>query len=71
MQILDGSITGLIAPHAVNPYSVQTSAYRQFRGVEFETVVILAPSHMGPYGVSVFSGDGYQTPLCTVPLAAP
>ncbi|HCR16348.1 MAG TPA: AmmeMemoRadiSam system protein B [Candidatus Latescibacteria bacterium] len=42
-----GSIRGLVALHPGYPFSGQTAAaaYRQIRGLPFETVVILAPSH--------------------------
>ncbi len=64
------AITGrpfaLIAPHAGYPYSGKTAAkaYKLLEGEEYDTVVIVAPSHtMFFKGCAVYGGGGYQTPL--------
>jgi len=60
---------GLISPHAGYPYSgrVAAKAYKLLEGEEFETVVIVSPSHTVFFkGSSVFGGEGYQTPLGVV-----
>ncbi len=57
---------GLIVPHAGYPYSgkVAAKAYKLLEGEEFDTVVVVSPSHTVFFkGSSVFGGHGYQTPL--------
>jgi AmmeMemoRadiSam system protein B/AmmeMemoRadiSam system protein A len=64
-----GRTIGLIAPHAGYPYSgrIAAKAYKLLQGEEFETVVIISPSHTVFFrGCSVFNGDGYATPLGVV-----
>ncbi len=64
-------VRGLIAPHAGYPYSGQTAAvaYRQVRGKHYDFVVIMAPSHQEACNeVSIFPGEGYETPLGVVPV---
>ena len=59
-------IYGLVVPHAGYLYSGRTAAYayNTLKQGSFKTVVILAPSHREYFpGVSVFSGDAYETPL--------
>jgi AmmeMemoRadiSam system protein B len=59
----------MIVPHAGYAYSGTTAAaaYRRLRGREYDSVVIVSPSHReGFQGVSVFPGVSYETPLGTV-----
>ena len=63
---IDGRIIGVISPHAGYIYSGQVAAdmYKLLAGKKFDVVCIVAPSHQeGFRGVSIYSGDGYQTPL--------
>ncbi|HUV29543.1 MAG TPA: AmmeMemoRadiSam system protein B [Acidobacteriota bacterium] len=63
---LEGRPMALIVPHAGYPYSgkVAAKAYKLLEGEEFDTVVIVSPSHTVFFkGSSVFGGGGYQTPL--------
>ncbi len=63
---VEGEIVGLLAPHAGYAYSGQTAAvaYRQLSGKQYDAVVIIGPSHREYFsGISVFSGEGYRTPL--------
>lgn len=56
----------LVAPHAGYPYSgkVAAKAYKLLEGEEYDTVVLISPSHTVFFqGSSVFTGGGYQTPL--------
>lgn len=72
-KVSRGSITGIVAPHAGYMYSGLTAAaaYAGLAGMSFDTVVIVAPSHREYFaGVSVYSGDEYQTPLGSVPIDA-
>jgi AmmeMemoRadiSam system protein B len=69
--LIDGSLLGLITPHAGYAYSGQTAAhaYHQLQGRQRDTVVILGPSHREWVGdVAVSGEDAYQTPLGQVPL---
>jgi AmmeMemoRadiSam system protein B len=68
---IDGELLALIVPHAGYSYSGQTaaSAYKQLDRMEFDTVVILGPSHrawLDDFAVS--TEDAYETPLGVVEL---
>lgn len=66
---LENRPLGLIAPHAGYPYSgkVAAKAYKLLEGEEYDTVVIISPSHTVFFkGSSVYDGAGYQTPLGVV-----
>ncbi len=68
---IDGEIFALISPHAGYAYSGFTAAnsYKQIMGNKYDAVIVIAPSHREMfYGVSVFDGDGYETPLGVVPV---
>lgn len=68
---LDGSLIGLVAPHAGYPYSgrVAAKAFKLLEGESFEKVVIVSPSHTVFFkGCAVFDGDGYETPLGVVSI---
>jgi len=61
----------IIAPHAGYPYSgrVAGKAYATVAGADFETVVIVAPSHRAAYeGCSVDEFAGFATPLGVAPI---
>lgn len=58
----------LIAPHAGYPYSgrVAGKAYATVAGADYETVIIIAPSHRVAFdGCSVDELSGFETPLGT------
>lgn len=60
------NIIALIAPHAGYFYSGQVAAfaYRLIQGKDYETVIIIAPSHRhGFRGCSIYLQGGYETPL--------
>jgi AmmeMemoRadiSam system protein B len=68
-------ILGLVAPHAGYVYSGQVAAYayRQVKGLEVDTVVVLSPIHRGYYtsaGALLTAVTAYATPLGDVPLNA-
>ena len=68
---LEGEINGIIVPHAGYTYSGKTAAraYKQLEGKDYETVVIISPSHHVFFkGSAVFDGDGYETPLGLVEI---
>lgn len=63
---VQGSLRGLVVPHAGYMYSGSTAAtgYRLLQGKQFDVVVIVAPSHREYFeGASIFPGDGYRTPI--------
>jgi AmmeMemoRadiSam system protein B/AmmeMemoRadiSam system protein A len=67
-----GTLRGLVCPHAGYDYSGPTAAcaYKQVVGQEFETVVVLAPSHYAHFeGASVPGVSAYATPLGAIPLS--
>ncbi len=63
---LPGNVIGLIVPHAGYIYSGRLAAlaYRQVQDFNFESVVIIGPSHQFPFeGCSVYLRGGFETPL--------
>lgn len=67
-----GHLRGLVCPHAGYEFSGVTAAcaYKQVAGREFETVVVLAPSHYADFeGVSVADVEAFTTPLGKIPLS--
>lgn len=66
-----GKVIGIITPHAGHMYSGQVAAYafNCIKGMEFDTVVIVSPSHFLPSGdVITTSHDAYETPLGIVEI---
>jgi MEMO1 family protein len=66
-----GKPLALIAPHAGYVYSgaIAARAYKFLEGEEYQTVIIIAPSHTAYFkGVSAFGGKAYSTPLGEVPI---
>ena len=66
-----GEIVAIVSPHAGYMYSggVAAHGYRLVRGKEYETVVVIAPSHVEYFEFcSVFEGDAYLTPLGEIPI---
>ncbi|MBW7995441.1 MAG: AmmeMemoRadiSam system protein B [Candidatus Glassbacteria bacterium] len=64
-------IAALVAPHAGYMYSgpVAAVAYRQVQGKDYDTVVVISPSHREYFEFSsVFSGSAYETPLGRVEI---
>jgi len=63
---IKGSVSALICPHAGYVYSgkVAAASYNQIINNDYETVVIIAPSHIEYFrGCSVYEGNAYETPL--------
>jgi len=68
---IDGRPQVLIVPHAGYIYSGKTAAYayKLLEGEQYETVIVISPSHRVFYqGSSVYDGDGYETPLGIVEI---
>ncbi len=60
------NIKSIICPHAGYIYSGQVAAcsYKQVKGVTFDSIFIIAPSHSEYFDfISIFNGDAYRTPL--------
>jgi AmmeMemoRadiSam system protein A len=69
---LGGELKALVCPHAGYAYSgpVAAHGYRLLLGREFETVVVLAPSHYAALrAASVTGADVFRTPLGDVPIS--
>ena len=64
-------ILAVVAPHAGYPFSGPVAAYTYaaLKGRKFSRVVVIAPSHFEAFDfTSVYEGDGYATPLGTIPV---
>jgi len=62
----DKKILGLISPHAGYEYSGQVAAYgyKAVKGREYDTVIVLGPSHRYSFnGISVYREGCFRTPL--------
>jgi MEMO1 family protein len=71
VRVGSGKVVGIIAPHAGYVYSGETAAraYAQVLGQTRHLVVVISPSHREFFdGVSVYPGDGYETPLGAIPI---
>jgi len=65
-KTLPGRPIAIVSPHAGYMYSGRTAAmaYKQLEGHNFDTVVVISPSHTVFFsGASVYDGDAYETPL--------
>ncbi len=65
------NIIGIISPHAGYIYSGQTAAYAYslLKGKNFNNIIIISPSHREYFpGISIYDGDGYETPLGKIPV---
>ena len=68
---IPGQIVALVSPHAGYLYSGQVAAqaFKLIEGADFETVIVVAPSHRVFFqGASVYDRGGFETPLGTVPV---
>lgn len=68
---IPGEIVGLVSPHAGFQYSglIAAHSYKQVEGKHYDVVFVVAPSHHEYFrGASVFTGEGYETPLGLVPV---
>jgi AmmeMemoRadiSam system protein B len=60
------NIFGIVVPHAGYIYSGRTASYafNLLKDKEIKTVIIISPSHREYFpGISIYDGDGYETPL--------
>jgi hypothetical protein len=73
-QKIEGEVVALVAPHAGYMYSGQVAAcaYKLIEGKNYDTVIIVAPSHRALFkGASLYDRGGYRTPLGVVPIDLP
>jgi AmmeMemoRadiSam system protein B/AmmeMemoRadiSam system protein A len=64
-------LVALVSPHAGYQFSggVAGHGYALLKGKKFDRVVVIAPSHIDAFPfAAVYDGDGYATPLGTVPV---
>ena len=64
-------VAGLVAPHAGYAYSGKTAAYgyKTIENRDYENVIVISPSHREYFGgISIYPGDGYETPLGKIPI---
>ncbi|MCK5552930.1 MAG: AmmeMemoRadiSam system protein B, partial [Deltaproteobacteria bacterium] len=70
-EAIEGDIIALISPHAGYPYSGQVAAcaYKLVEGMDFDDVIVIAPSHQWRFqGASIYHRGGFRTPLGVVPI---
>ncbi|MFC1657903.1 AmmeMemoRadiSam system protein B [Candidatus Omnitrophota bacterium] len=68
---IQGDILVLISPHAGYEYSGSTAAYgyKSIRGRDYDTVIILGPSHYVDFkGAALWPKGSWHTPLGDVPV---
>ena len=68
---IGADIVGIVAPHAGYDYSGQIAAhaYRQLKGMSFDAVIVIGPSHRSFFrGVSTYAAGAYETPFGVVPV---
>ncbi len=68
---LQGTLRGIVSPHAGYVYSGLTAAhaYKLLEGKHYDCVILVGPSHREYFdGVSIYSGDAYETPLGRVSI---
>jgi MEMO1 family protein len=66
-------LRALVSPHAGYVYSgpIAATGYRQIVGLDFDRVVVMAPSHHVAFrGVAIPDTDAFKTPLGVIPLAS-
>lgn len=70
-EVIPEKIFGIISPHAGYIYSGRTAAFafNLLKNKNYKTVIIISPSHREYFrGISIFNGDGYETPLGKVEI---
>jgi AmmeMemoRadiSam system protein B len=68
---VEGTVRAVVSPHAGYVYSGFTAAhaYKLLEGKKYDCVIAVGPSHREYFdGISIYSGDAYETPLGKVPI---
>ncbi|HEX7070846.1 MAG TPA: AmmeMemoRadiSam system protein B [Rhodothermales bacterium] len=63
---IDGEVLGVVVPgtNRIRGGRVAASVYATLRGRAYDTVILVAPSHTGPFSrMNICSVDSYRTPL--------
>jgi MEMO1 family protein len=67
------NLHALVCPHAGYEFSgrIAASAYKQLVGRDFDTVIVLGPSHYARFqGAALSESEAYETPLGLIPISA-
>lgn len=73
LELKPKKIFGLVSPHAGYIYSGRTAAFgfNLLKGSGVKNVIVISPSHREYFpGVSIYEGEGYETPLGIVTVNA-
>jgi AmmeMemoRadiSam system protein B len=68
---VEGTVRAVVSPHAGYAYSGFTAAhaFKFLEGKKYDCVIAVGPSHREYFdGISIYSGDAYETPLGKVPI---
>jgi Predicted dioxygenase len=68
---VEGTVRAVVSPHAGYVYSGFTAAhaFKLLEGRKYDCVIAVGPSHQEYFdGISIYSGDAYETPLGKVPI---
>jgi hypothetical protein len=68
---IEGTVRAVVSPHAGYVYSGFTAAhaFKLLEGRKYDCVIAVGPSHREYFdGISIYSGDAYETPLGKVPI---
>jgi hypothetical protein len=68
---VEGIVRAVVSPHAGYVYSGFTAAhaFKLLEGKKYDCVIAVGPSHREYFdGISIYSGDAYETPLGKVPI---
>jgi hypothetical protein len=68
---VEGTVRAIVSPHAGYVYSGFTAAhaFKLLEGRKYDCVIVIGPSHREYFdGISIYSGDVYETPLGKVPI---
>jgi MEMO1 family protein len=68
---IEGTVRAVVSPHAGYVYSGFTAAhaFKLLEGKKYDCVIVVGPSHREYFdGISIYSGDAYETPLGKVPI---
>ena len=68
---VEGTVRAVVSPHAGYVYSGFTAAhaFKLLKGKKYDCVIPVGPSHREYFdGISLYSGDAYETPLGKVPV---
>jgi len=73
VEPFSGGVCAIVSPHAGYVYSGQVAAYayKAVSGLDFDTVIVIAPSHRAYFeGVAVWDRGSFRTPLGNIEIDA-